>query len=338
MTFQVVEVSDGEGRRAFFELAREIYRDDPLWVPAADAAFFLLATRAGAGEWRQLLALSNQRVGARILISWRKGEKTGAFSLFECDRATPEAGMAVLRAGEEILRAVGVDCIVGPQIGNVVQGLQSGGFEQPQVILTPRNPPWYADLFFRAGYHVRQKMETWHFQRDRLRLPSRGKIPFRFRLLSSEPLRDELDKWAGLQTEIFANRAGYRVRSADENRNVLEAIGSQVKDLLLLGAETLAGEPAGALIALPDWWQKRPEKTPPDRARIMSIGVHPRYLSSHLGRHLAAALQQILLERGFQSAEASWIRRHNFRAKYLARFFLAQPGRSFILMEKTLFS
>lgn len=81
------------------------------------------------------------------------GDRVGFFGFFECVD-DPAVARALLTAAEDWLRGRGLQVARGPVSPSMNHecGLLVDGCEGETMILTPWNPPWYAQLLTSAGY------------------------------------------------------------------------------------------------------------------------------------------------------------------------------------------
>lgn len=158
---------------AFVALGYDLYRDDPSFVPPLEAAlraqlepWFPFYGRVGHQHCR-FLALAGGRPVARALASVhpglhdRDGTPVGAVGFFESVDDYAAAG-DVLQTAVEWLQARGLRRIWGPLNFDVWHGYRfmTRGFEQDRFLGEPYNKPYYADLFARSGFGVRQRWNS----------------------------------------------------------------------------------------------------------------------------------------------------------------------------------
>ena len=158
----VEAIEDPHGLRAFIRFPEILYRDDPCWVPplrrderarlSASNPFFAHA------DARLFLARWDREVVGRVAVivdrwhleRWKDG--AGFFGFFEAIADDPVAG-SLFEAARGWLRAQGLAVLRGPfnPSTNDVCGLLTDGFQYPQRIMMPYNPPYYPTLLERAG-------------------------------------------------------------------------------------------------------------------------------------------------------------------------------------------
>jgi GNAT superfamily N-acetyltransferase len=115
-------------------------------------------------------------------------------------------------------------------------------------------------------------------------------------------------------------------------QRLVSRLGAGLDPDLVLVAEDLVGETIGVLVCLPDVWQPRPPDADPNRARLISIGVAPHWRGRGVAVAMGRALTAVLLTKGYQTLEASWVRQDNRRPQVLARALGARVTRRFALL------
>lgn len=335
---------DRPGLDMFFEVAARVYANDEVWVPESKEAFMLrykasrLKGNQGIYPVVALAAGLPVARGAAILQKGaldKAGRPQGWLGFFEALPDYPDAARIVLNRCGEILRGAGAESVLAPKIDNQLQGLLVRGFDLPQTVLTPHNPPYYLELFKQQGYREKQKTLALYFTRETAKLPATRTPGFNTREFSRSRWQEELAIFNKLQNSIFAGRQGYVPRTLEEDRAMLQPYLPFIDDQLIIIAEDLAGKPAGLLVCLPDLNQAL-KGQPVNRARIISIGVLPGLEGRGIGKAMGVHLAANLLRKGYQTAEASWILEHNLPPRELAGRFNAAPGREFVLLHKTL--
>src|SRR5687767_2111010 len=121
LTIRVVESK--ADRRAFVDLAWDIYKDDPAWVPPLKSEVHALIT-PGKNPWfeharaRFWLAMCGGKAVGRIsaqvddLVQEQMGQGTGNFGMFEA--VDGAVGAALIDTAEGWLRAQGMTRALGP--------------------------------------------------------------------------------------------------------------------------------------------------------------------------------------------------------------------------------
>jgi len=339
----VLELSptDHESLAKLSALAGQVYADDPVWVPQSESALASLLAGGSNVFVRPLLCVDDGVPLARAVALLRPGavddhdHPLGYVGFFECLEAHAEAGRAVLERAEAILGDRGAIAVQAPRVDNMLMGLVVEGFGLSQTVLTPHNPPYYADILLSAGYRVRERLVTYVF--DRTSAPNLpATLPgFVVRAFDRQRLDDEVRVFHTLQQEIFGDHPGWVARTLAEDRRTIEGFLPMLDDELVLIAEDGSGRPVGLLVCLPDVYRAF-RGQPVDNARLISIGVLPGYIRKGVGLLMSLQLARNLIAKGYQTLEASWIRDSNLPPQELARRLAGCRGREFALFEKDL--
>ena len=200
------------------------------------------------------------------------GRPVGYIGFFECLPEHLGAGVEVLLAAEGLLRAQGVATVQAPRVDNNLVGLLVERFDLPQTVLTPHNPPYYADILRAAGYGLRETLRTYVFDRGSLVNLPLVRPGFRTRVFDRRNLDEEVRVFHELQFEIFSQHPGWVARSLEDDRQLIVDLLPILDDDLVIIAEDRTGYAVGLLVCLPDVYQAfRGE--PIDNARAISIGV-----------------------------------------------------------------
>jgi GNAT superfamily N-acetyltransferase len=172
---KITKVTDRKTSDLFHDTARQIYKNDPVWVCPFDAeieAIFDPAknTYFKRGEAdRYILTDDNNNLIGRIAVfidrnlAWSYDQPTGGIGFFECinDR---DAAFLLFDTAKEWLSSRGMEAMDGPvNFGETDKywGLLVEGFTHPSFEV-PYNPPYYRELFENYGFQTYYKMEGFH--------------------------------------------------------------------------------------------------------------------------------------------------------------------------------
>ncbi len=320
----------------FAQVAREVYRDDPGWAPASEGVVADRARDAAAGRiaLRGVVALERGRPVARAvaIVEPRavgaSGAGEGWVGLVECVPGALDAGVAVLGECAGWLREQGL-AVVAPRTDALRAGLVTSGFGEPQMVLTPYNPPWYVRLFAEAGFEPAVRMVGYRFDRARApRIVVPAGVGVRVRPVDPGNWDGEVARFHAFQEAVFAERPARVPRQAPATALLVGGLREIVDPDLCLVAESSAGRTVGVLVCLPDVWQPRPDGVPPDRARLVSIGLRPGWRGRGAALAMGAALEERLMAKGYRSLEASWVQSGNTAPQRLAQALGAVPSRT----------
>jgi len=335
-----------EFKKDFHQVAFSVYKDDPIWVSQSevlvnpftrgdyelpmDHASFLLARSGGVLIGRALVLLpSISNESSQIRQGW--------IGFFEVLPDHTDHASVILNACVETLQSWGAEKVIALKTDNQFVGIQTAGFDWPQMVLTPHHPTTYADIFEAAGFERTASMRTFLLKKN-LVAKIRFKAPgYRIRHFLRDDLENEIGIFHRLQKEIFSGSENYIPRTLSEDRKMINKLLPLIDDELILIAEEKSGNPVGLMICIPDIYQEYQEHVL-NRARIISIGILREHRRRALGAMLATHLSSTLIRKGFVSAEASWIYKSNIPPQRLSRLFKGQPAREFGTFEKLLTS
>jgi len=342
-SLEVVNDLDAASGEAFLCLPRAVYADDPCWAPASET---LVAERfADAAEGRirlhAVVAVVDGQAGARAAAILEPaavapdGSPEGWIGLVEC-LPEPDAqtyGLAVLAHSRAWLAGQGAGRIVGPRVDGLVAGLLVDGFDQPQVVFTAHNPTTAPALWRAAGARTATSMGSYRFSRDRVPVFPRRTAPgVRVRGADPADLPGEIARVHAFQAEVFRGGVGHLSRTAEDTERLARRLLPLLDPALVLLAENRAGEVVGIMVCLPDAWQPRSPGQPPDRARLVSIGVRDGWRRTGVALAMGAELADRLLQRGYQYLEGSWVLGANRPPQLLAAALQARSSRRFELL------
>ena len=165
MTLEIRPVLTGSDQKEFINLAWELYKEDPNWVPPLimdmKAIFnpkknallhlgpyrFFLATEAGRTVGRIGVGIDNH-------LNQTKDFKGSYFTLFECINDY-QVAKALFETSLQWAKSQGAEFITGPQSptnGDDYRGLLIKGFDTPPVLMSSYNPSYYQDFFAQFGF------------------------------------------------------------------------------------------------------------------------------------------------------------------------------------------
>jgi len=340
-------------RRAFLKFGRELYRDDPLWVPPLWHAFKgLLGWKKhpfnAISEQQTFLARRDGHVVGRIsaIVNHEHNrhfqENRGFFGFFECidDQAV---ATALFEAVREWHAARGITQIRGPMNPsmNYEVGLLIEGFDDRPTFMMPYNKPYYARLIENAGYAKTHDLLAFIGYRDNLdqqlsrtaNVVEQASKMFNvtIRHMDRKKFREEVRLFLELYNRSCLHVWGFVPITPGE----LDAMARDLKYVIIPGLTAIAeveGKPVGAVFGLPDYnprikkikgrlfpfgWITFLSRRTDDlvRLRLLSTNVVPEYQKWGLGLILLVSLVPKGLALGMQEAEFSWVSEHNDLAR-----------------------
>ena len=355
----VSPVKSRRERRQFVDLAWELYRDDPNWVPPLRANLAqLLGYRRhpfhDEAEVQTFLARRNGRVCGRVAAVLNHmhnryySEKRGFFGFFECinDQQTAKA---LFNAVTGWFAERGIHAVRGPvnPSMNYECGLLIQGFDSPPTFMMTYNPPNYAELIEGCGFRKTHDLLAYEGNADQLpgleeRLggimrQAEERAGTTYRHLDRKRFSQDVELFLDLFNRSFVTMWGFVPMSDEE----ISHMAASLRHLLIPELVTFAeaeGRAVGAILALPDYNPRikridgrlfpfgfltllsRRERI--KKVRVLSINVLPEYQRWGLGLVLMSQLVAPTLERGIETAEFSWVSEDND----LARLGLEKGG------------
>lgn len=313
-----VEVSPVRSRRdrtAFIGLPYRLHANGTPWVPPLriERRLFLsprFNTFFKHGDAELFLARRDGRVVGRVsaqidhAFNEYHDNAWGMFGFLEFED-DQEVLDALLEAAARWLKARGRDRMVGPMdfSMNDESGVLVEGFDRDPMVRQPWQPPYYMERCEQADLGKAMDLLMWELKighRDKI-LPIiselaeglKTKHGITIRKMSRRHLRRELDDFAALYNEAWANNWGFVPYSKQD----LDAYAFDLQLVYdkswFMAAETAEGETVGVAITIPDinqvlkkmngrvfptgWVHYLRRKRIVDRCRIGFLGVKPAY-------------------------------------------------------------
>lgn len=336
------------GVRRFVELPYRLYRHDPCWVPPLrfERRRFLSARHNPYFEHAEValwLARRGRRVVGRVssqidhLHTSKHGERLVVFGHFECER-DHQAAKALLGAVAHWGRERGATALRGPLSFSLHHegGLLVEGFDEPPVIGTPYNPPYYAELFEHTG--LAKKMDL---------LGARAELGAEFGGLASLPeemirvadgvrqmtgitvrhgsrkdMAAEIERVVSVYNRAWADNWGFVPLTPAEGRALTRDLDPVIIPELAVIAEA-GGEPVGVLLGIRDlnrvlirlhgrllpsgWIRLLRDMRRIDSCRLILFGVLEDYRGLGVSALLVVEAIKAGLAAGFRRVEMSWI-------------------------------
>jgi GNAT superfamily N-acetyltransferase len=346
---RVRELAAGEPLRRFLQVAWDINRRDPNWVPpllmlqkkVVDPRTHPFHQHADVGYF---LAEHDGRAIGRIAatVNHRHNEfhqeKTGFFGFFETI-ADAEVAAALLGAAADWLRSRGMERIRGPMNFSTNEedsspGILVDGFETPPVVKMSHNPPYYGSLVEAAGYHKGVDLLGYWLEGldppERLvrgveRLARRAGVTVRS--LDMKHFDRDVASIQQIYNAAWARNWGFVPMTEAEFDTMTKELRPIVDPHLCLLVEA-EGEAVGFSLALPDFnralrklrrgrllplgiFRLLWEKRRIQQLRVLTLGFKPGFQHIGLGTLLYLRTWQIGTGRGYCAAEASWILEEN---------------------------
>lgn len=313
-------------RKAFVDLAWDVYRDDPAWVPPLKSEVHALLT-PGKNPWfehaRAQLWLARRdgrtvgRISAQVddLVLQHMGAGTGQWGMFEA--LDGEAAAALIATAENWLRQQGMTRALGPVSLSIWDepGLEIEGFAEPPTAMMGHHKPEYGGWIEAAGYTKAKDLLTYEVDiahwRDPMidRLIAMGERNPRIRIRKVDKRRfdEEAQTILTLLNDAWSDNWGFVPLTPAE----IAYAGKKLKPIIygdLVRIAEVDGTPAAFMLTIPDvneflrdldgklfpfgWakllWRLRSPKT--RRVRVPLMGVAKAFHGSRIAGQLAFML------------------------------------------------
>jgi GNAT superfamily N-acetyltransferase len=352
---KLTEVTDRKTEKMFLDIARSIYKDDPVWVcpldkhirnvfdPAANP-YYRHGTAARwvlTGEHNSLLGRIAAFIDFNLASTY--DQPTGGIGFFECIDDDAAARMLFDTAREWLLER-GMEAMDGPiNFGETDKywGLLVNGFTHPSFEIA-YNPPYYRGLFERYGFEVYYKMEGFHYDLTKplderfLKIASwvAAKPGYEFRHFSWKEQDKLISDFAEVFNEAWASfKANFEPLEPDYIRSVLKK-AKVILDEEFIWLAYFEGKPIAIYLMFPDLNQilkhlngkldplslvkflwLKNRKTM-TRARGMLMGVIPKYQGLGIESAFILKLREALIHKPhYEEVEFSWVGDFNPRMR-----------------------
>jgi GNAT superfamily N-acetyltransferase len=257
-------------RKAFVDLAWEVYKNDPAWVPPLKDEVHGLIT-PNKNPWfehaRAQLWLAERggkvvgRISAQVddLVQEHMGQGTGQWGMFEV--LDSDAASALIGTAEDWLRAQGMTRALGPISLSIWDepGLEIEGFAEPPTAMMGHHRPEYQAWIEAAGYHKAKDLLTYevdiaHWDDPKIkRLIAMGERNPRIRIreIDKSKFAEESRLILNLLNEAWSHNWGYVPLTEAE----IAYAGKKLKPIIfneLVRVAELDGEPVAFMLTIPD--------------------------------------------------------------------------------------
>ena len=247
----------------------------------------------------------------------------------------PAVASALFEAACGWAASHGADTCVGPAnfTTNDELGLLVEGFDDPPVILTLENPPYYERLWLGNGWEPAMDLWGWNFhksstelserQRRTLdRLQSRAKV--RARTINMDDYDAEVGRFFEIYNLAWQDNWGFAPMPEAEIRHLAKQLKQIIRPEWAFGLETIDGTAVAVCLALPDmnlpmrrvrsgrllpfgWYPLVMQRKKVPRARVWALGVRPDYQHLALGPLLYREIvDRLAADPYIETTEASW--------------------------------
>jgi len=313
-------------KKVFVNLAWDVYRDDPAWVPPLKDEVHGLIT-PGKNPWfehaKAKFWLAERggkpvgRISAQVdeLVLEHMGKGTGQWGMLETRDA--EAASALIATAEDWLREQGMTSALGPISLSIWDepGLEIEGFDEPPTVMMGHHRPEYRQWIEAAGYTKAKDLLTyevniadwWDERISRLIAMGEKNKRIRMRKVDKSKFDSEARLILNLLNDAWSDNWGYVPLTESE----IAYAGKKLKPIIyneLVWIAYYDEEPVAFMITLPDinelirdlngelfpfgWmkllWRLRKPRT--SRARVPLMGVAKKLHHTRLASQLAFML------------------------------------------------
>ena len=334
------------------DLPYRLHRDDRTWVPPFKAEVRKLLDRAANpffahAEADYFLAERDGEVVGRIAAIHNRlhneihEDRVGFFGFFECINDFTVARALVDAAGAWV-RARGLDTLRGPMSFSVNDecGLLIDGFDTPNTLMMPHNPPYYLPLLQTAGFTKAKDLiclqggsavapvEAPERTARAVRLILE-RYQLKIRPLDRRRFAAEVETVKDLYNRCWEKNWGFVPMTDAEIDHLAAAFKPVVIPSLVPFVETADGTPIAFGLALPDLNEALRDNRSGamfpasltmllklklkrlTRARILLLGILPEWRGKGIDAALYHWIWTRSAERGIGWGEASWLLEDN---------------------------
>ncbi len=365
----VIEVSSKKDLDDFITLPSIIYSQDPLYVPqlirelkelfSLKNPFFLHATA------RYFIARKDGKRAGRIIAIINKrhnefhNEKTGFFGFFE---SVNDQGVAssLLDTVARILKLEGMSILRGPMnfSTNEECGFLIEGFDQPPLLMTPYNPPYYRALMEGAGMNKAKDLYAYIYDVQKnlpekiLRVASIAeKRGIHVRQINKKKFHEEMLIFKDVYTSAWEKNWGFIPPTNEEMLHM----GNKLKTIVVPDLTLIAEKnnvPVGFMGLLPDFFfvlKHMNGKINPitiakalyysrkiKDLRLLLLGIKPEYRNKGVDALIFREGFKGVRKGGYRRVEFSWILEDNIAVQRLVEMMGATLYKKFRVYEKSL--
>ncbi|MBV6623541.1 MAG: hypothetical protein KI793_11490 [Rivularia sp. (in: Bacteria)] len=273
--FTVSPVTTDAQREIFLDVPFKVYKNYPNWVPPIRSSIAKqLAVNENPfleyGEFQQFIAVSQKNgepLGRIVAIINRRlieseAKNVGLFGYFECIEDF-EVANGLLETASQWLRDQGMNFVRGPinlSTHNSCLFLVDN-FEEPPIMMTPYNPPYYPEFMEKAGYYKGNDAYAYDFPLDLIldpkfekgyRIACKSGITFRPLRTKGEGFEQDCRSLYELFNTTFANNYSSTPRALEEFMDEAKELQSLVDPDVFPIAEH-NGKMIGCWMGLPDY-------------------------------------------------------------------------------------
>jgi ribosomal protein S18 acetylase RimI-like enzyme len=365
---RVIKLSSPDDFERYIDFAKEVYRDNPHWVPGDKHHLIqLLSGDAGFGPQSEIQAFAVEHEGRTLatVAAFRDeaydrhwNEKLGQLLFFEALPDQNEAVEALIGEACEWLRERDYTSARLGMLPGVQLPLTIDAYDTVPTCFHSYNPPYYHSYIKNCGFVTERGVVQYQVQftaeleqRYREMVQRARDAGVVVRSWDFDRLEEESAAFAALGNETFSAHFGF-MPLPDA---VMRGFTVEFKDLLipeLLGFAEVDGQRVGFVYSLPDLNQalhpmrdKVLEENFPefverfarvDHGVLLIIGVKEEYRGRGINLALAAHSYLGMIERGYKTASYTVVMDDNWPSRRTAEKLGARVTRNFVVYRRDL--
>ncbi len=349
MALEIREVRTKKEKKDFIMFPFELYKNDPLWVPPLISEMKRIVEGPGSllfqsgphtffNVYRDGKIVGRIAVGIDEKMNKLRNKNEGYITLFECIK-DKEVAFKLLSTAEGWLKNRNITKITGPVSptnGDDYRGMLVENFEDPPVIYTTYNPPYYLDFFKEYGFESEHIFVAFSYDLKRLPLDDSIKVieyaKKKYNFYTRKADYSKIPSEAKILQKILERSLtpleyDYLIPPTEEEmlaiaKDLVKFIPSEFVQIAFSG-ET----PIGFAVAMPDynqilkklngrlfplgWLKFLWYKNKINRARVFLLFVVPEFQSKGVPAALFIELLKYARAKGYVFAEGSTININN---------------------------
>jgi GNAT superfamily N-acetyltransferase len=366
---EILEVKTKKELKKFIDFPYSLYAKDPLYVPTLKREVREQLTEKNPffqhAEAKYFVAEDRGKIIGRIasIINMRHREfhheKAGFFGFFESIN-DPEVSGRLLDAAAQDLKVKGMDMMRGPMnfSTNEECGFLIEGFDDPPMLMTPYNPPYYCDLMGQYGLQKIKDLYAYIYEVQETppeKVVRVAAIAER-RGISVRPIvknkfHEEMLVFKEVYNSAWENNWGFIPLTDAE----LYCLGERLKQIVVPELTLIAedqGKPVGFLGMVPDFnsvlRHMHGRLTPLSMIkalyyarkitglRLLLLGIKREYRNKGVEALLIREVFKEIKKRGYERIEFSWVLEDNIPIQRIIEMADGRLYKKYRIYEKSL--
>jgi len=366
-----VNLSKKKEAKEFAFIPWKIYKNDPTWVPQLKLSLLEMLDQKHpfyqTGEVNCWIAEQNGEVAGRIMAVVNNAyneyhkDNTGFFGFFECVQKD-EVAIALINQAETWLKSKGKEKMVGPvnPSTNYECGLLVEGYDDPPQLMMTYNPKYYLNFFEDMKFNKAKDLLAYQFEMAKGMPPKIVRIAERvekskkisYRQISTKYWERDIKILQDIYNDAWEKNWGFVPMTPEEFAHTAKDMKQIVDERLIIIAE-VDGEPAGFIVALPDYnqvFKKIPDgKLLPtgifkllfgrkgiNRMRVITLGTKQKFRKMGIETVLYHRCWENAFNSGIEECEMSWVLEDNLEMNKPIIAMGGVPYKKYRIFEKGL--